>query len=78
MLEVEAAEAGVKRARKGLTARNQRASASSSIPVIFFSFFLGFLLDVRLDDLLHISDLDQHVLRLQVRVDNAALPVEII
>lgn len=78
MFKVKAAEAGVKRAWKRLTARNQRASASSAVPIILFGFFLGFLLDVRLDDLLHISDLDQHVLRLQVRVDNAALPVEIV
>lgn len=78
MFEVKAAEAGVEWTGKWLTARDQGSPASPPISVIFFSFFSRLLLHMRLDDLLHVSDLDQHVLRFQVCVDDSAFPVQVV
>lgn len=80
MFEVEAIEAGVERTRERLAPCDQCASPSPSISVILFllGLFIGFFLDMRLDDLLHISNLDQDILRLQIRVNDPTLAVEII
>lgn len=79
MLEIEAAEAGVQRAGQRLAACNQSTPPPAPVAIVFLIFFLGlFLRHMRLDDLLYIANLNQHVLWLQVGMDDAALPVEII
>lgn len=80
MFEVEVIEVGVERTRERLAPCDQCASPSPPVPVILFLFgiFIGFFLDMRLDDLLHISNLDQDILRLQIRVDDSTLAVEIV
>lgn len=78
VFEVEAAKAGVQWTGQRLTASNESASPSSPISVIFLVLFRLFLLDMGLDNLLHIANIDQYILGLQIRVDDSALPVQII
>lgn len=75
---VEIGETGVQGAGQRLAARDEGSSPSATVAVVFLVLLLRLVLDVGLDDLLHISDLDQYVLRFQVGVDNAALTVQVV
>lgn len=70
--------------REGLTAGNQSASSSATVPVPLIgpgasgAVLVLPVVNVGFDNLLDVSDLDQHVLRFQVGVDNLALPVHVV
>lgn len=78
MFEVKAAKAGVERTRQRLAASDQGAPPSTTIPVVLFGFLLRFLLNMRLDNLFDVANLDQHILGLEICVDNPTLAVHII
>ena len=63
-----------------MTPRDEGSTSPSAVPVVFllFLFLFGVFLDICLDNLLDVANLDQDVLRLQIRVDNPAFPVHII
>lgn len=71
-------ETGVERTRQRLRARDQRPTTPSPVAIVLLVVLLRLFLHVGLDDLLDIPDLDQDVLRLQVRVDDAAFPVQVV
>lgn len=70
-------ETGLQRARQGLTAGDERPPPSPSISIILLVVLL-LLLHVGLDDLFDIANLDQHVLRFEVGMDDTALSVQIV
>ena len=69
-------EGRIKGRREGLAAGNQSPPPASAIPVIVFVTRVA--LNNLLHDLLDIADLNQDVLGLQVGVDDAAFPVEVV
>lgn len=72
-------EARVQRARQRLAARDEGPASPAPVGVILLLLLLDLVLvDERLDDVLHVANLDQHVLGLQVRVDDAALAVQVV
>lgn len=75
--EIHPAETGIQRAGKRLTASDECSPPSAAIPVVFL-LLLGLFFDIGFDDLLDIPDLNQHVLWLQVGVDDAAFPMQIV
>lgn len=66
-------EARVERTRKRLAARNEGPPSSPSVAIVFFVIQLGLILDKRLDDLLDVTNLNQNIFRLEIRVDYTAL-----
>lgn len=79
VFKVEATKAGVQRTRQWLTARNKRAPAPPSIAIVLLLLLLGFLglflLHMSPDNLLHVANLNQHILRLEIGMDDTTLPV---
>lgn len=71
---------GVERAGQRLAPRDESAASPAAVAVVllFLLFFLGFFFDISLDDLLDIADLDQNVLRFQVGMNNATLPMHVV
>lgn len=69
-------EARIQGRRQRLAARDECSPTAASVSVVLFVARIA--LDDLLDDLLDVADLDKHVLRLQVGVDDAALPVEVV
>ncbi len=69
-------EARVERRRQGLAARDECPPPPAAVPVVLL--VVGLVLDHPLDDLLDVADLDQHVFRLEVGMDDAALPMQVV
>lgn len=67
---------GVERRWQRLAASNERPTSSAAVAVVLLVRRLR--LDHPLDNLLNVSNLNQDILRLEVRVDDAALPVQVI
>ena len=75
--EICLAEACVERTRQGLTACDESSPSPPSVPVVLL-VLLCRVRHVRLDDLLDIANLNQHILRLQIGVDDAAFSVQVV
>src|SRR6202035_4115530 len=73
---IQAAETGIQRTRKRLASRYKGPSPSSPVPVVLFTSLLIFY--NRLDDLLHVSNINEYVLGFEIRVYNTAIPMEVI
>lgn len=78
MLEVMMTETRVEWTGQWLTPGDESSPPSPAAAAIVFILLLRFLLDICLHNLFHVANLDQNVLRLQVRVDDAAFPMQVI
>jgi hypothetical protein len=58
-----------------LTAGDESPPSSPPITVVFLIILLRFILNKGFDYLLHIANLDENVLRLEIGMDNAAVSV---
>lgn len=61
-----------------LASSDQGAAPPPAVAVVLLLLLLGLLLNVRFHDLLHVADLDQHVLRLQIGVNDSTFPVQVV
>lgn len=75
---VESTETCVQWTGQRLAACDQRSPSPPAIAIIILVVFFRLLLDISLNDLLHITNLNQDVFGLQICVDDAAFAVEII
>ena len=73
---IQAAETGIQRTRKRLASRYKGSPPPSPVPVVLFTSLLIFY--KRLDNLLHVSNINEHVLGFEIRVYNTAIPMEVI
>ena len=72
-------EAGIEGTGKGLAAGDKCPPSPPAVPVVIVTVFvLGVVFDVCLHNLLHVANFNEHVLGLQIRVDDAALAMEVI
>src|SRR6187399_1927388 len=73
---IRVSKARVERRGQRLAAGDQSSAPPTAIPIVFFVTRLA--LHHLLDDLLDIPDLDEHILRLQVGMDDTAFPVQVV
>ncbi len=69
-------ETRVEGRRQGLAACDESPPPPAAVPVVLL--VVGLALNHPLDDLLDVADLDQHVFRLEVRMYDAAFPMQIV
>ena len=72
-------EARVQRAGERLAASDEGAPSPPAVSAVVVAvLLLGLVFHVRLDNLLDVANLDEHVLGLEIGVDDAALAVEVV
>ena len=72
------AETGIKGTRKRLAACDQGPPSSATIAIVFLVVRCRLAFNESLDYLFHITNLDQHILGLQVCVYDAAVPMKVV